>query len=110
MLVNFETKNHATITMFEEVARKLLEMMGQSGAIPGAIRPGDIDGALKRLNTAFEAHTEADLATPEPDNDVDDYDEEPVSLKNRAVPLIQLLQAAQQQDTSVTWQSQNQSV
>ena len=41
MLVRFNS-DAGIITMFGDVAVTLLKMMGQSGAVPGAIRPEDM--------------------------------------------------------------------
>lgn len=86
--------------MFGNVAVRLLKLMGHSGTVPSAILPEDIPAALERLR--------AGLAAAEP-SDTDDLpaDEhgEPVSLKNRAFPLIELLEAAAREDVPVRWES-----
>ncbi|MGZ5225221.1 MAG: DUF1840 family protein, partial [Burkholderiales bacterium] len=48
MLVRFDSKV-GTITMFGDVANTLLRLMGQSGAVPGAILAPDIPAAVERL-------------------------------------------------------------
>ena len=104
MLVTFRTKAYANITMFGDVAVRLLKLMGHSGTVPSAILPEDIPAALQRLQTAVasEEATEVDKRA---------YDEnrepkgESVSLKNRAFPLIELLEAAQRENVSVMWDS-----
>ena len=37
MLITFTTKVSADITMFGEVAKELLKLMGQTGVVPGAL-------------------------------------------------------------------------
>ena len=46
MLVTFSTTAYADITMFGGVAVTLLEMMGHSGTVPGAILTADLPAAL----------------------------------------------------------------
>lgn len=100
MLVTFETKSYANITMFGEVAVSLLKLMGHSGTVPGAIQASDIPDALKRLKAAIkEAATEAQADGPRDDDD----EEEPVSLTHRALPLIELLESAAAAGCDVMW-------
>ncbi len=96
MLVTFTTKSHADITMFGDVAKQLLDIMGMSGNVPGAIRPEDIPEALERLKQAV-----AD--DPGEDEGSDDDDDRKVSLSHRAWPLIELLGAAQRDGNVVMW-------
>ncbi len=97
MLVKFDSDAGA-ITMFGDVAITLLKMMGQSGAIPGAILAADIPAALEKLQSAVTQQAAHPRARP------DDETEEPnVSLRQRAFPLIDLLQRAAQRKADVIW-------
>ena len=101
MLVRFNS-DAGIITMFGDVAVTLLKMMGQSGAVPGAIRPEDIPPALERLKRAVAAHEE-----PSPGPDDKNKDAEPrVSLRQRAFPLIELLARAAQRECHVIWEEE----
>ena len=51
MLVTFRTKAYPNITMFGDVAKQLLELMGHSGTVPGAVKAEDVPIALQRLET-----------------------------------------------------------
>lgn len=105
MLVTFTSPAYADITMFGDVAVRLLKMMGHSGTVPSALVAQDVRAARQRLETAIAAEQS------EPQNDRttdagDDQDEEPVvSLSQRAVPLLELLKAAEQADADVLWKS-----
>jgi len=48
MLVKFKS-DAGNMTMFGEVAVDLLKLMGQTGALPGALLAKDIPAALERL-------------------------------------------------------------
>ncbi|MGD2076035.1 MAG: DUF1840 domain-containing protein [Gammaproteobacteria bacterium] len=103
MLVTFSTPAHANITMFGDVAVHMLELMGHSATVPGALLSEDIPAALKRL----EAAVEADQQLPQPQQSREDDDEEaPVSLAHRALPLIGLLRAAADAKCNVMWDSE----
>ncbi len=96
MLVTFHTKAYADITMFGDVAVRLLRMMGLSGAVPSALMPEDIPAALGKLTVALQ-HQE-----PQPGAQSDE-DEPPVSLPQRARPLVALLEAAYAAGAEVMW-------
>jgi len=97
MIVTFTTKTYPDITMFGNVALTLLKMMGHSTKVPGAILAADVPAALGRLKAAIDA-----LDEPSPDED-DEDDEPSVSLAHRALPLIELLEAAIGADANVMW-------
>ena len=99
MLVTFTCDAYENITVFGDVALRLLTMMGQSGVVPGALLADDVAAALVNLEQAI-------LATKNiksPLNDAFDDEEPEVSLQHRALPLIQLLRAAMTKGTHVMW-------
>lgn len=107
MLVTFRTKAHANITMFGDVAKQLLELVGHSGTIPSAIKAEDVPAALERLEAAVAQRKAAEAAdAPEGDRSRDDYDApRKVTLSQRAVPLLELLRAAAAKKADVLWDS-----
>lgn len=102
-MITFQTKAYGNVSMFDDIAVELLEMMGHSGTVPSAMAPEDIPAAVKKLKSAL-ASTE-DAAADQGAADSGDEDDEHVSLKNRAFPLIQLLEAAARDNESVMWDS-----
>jgi len=107
MLVTFHTKAYANITMFGDVAKQLLELLGHSGTIPSAIKAEDVPAALARLEAALQQRRAADAADlKEGDRRRDDYDApRKVTLSQRAVPLLELLRAAAANNADVMWDS-----
>jgi hypothetical protein len=96
MLVTFRCKGHENITLFGDVALKLLHLMGHSGAVPSAILAADVPAALVSLQQALPLNGAPIL--------INDDDNEPgVSLKHRAIPLIALLQDAVKNQSNVMW-------
>lgn len=101
MLVIFSCPAHADITMFGDVATRLIKMMGHSGTVPSALLADDVPAALRRLETAVAAAG----PTLEHQDSTNGDDEEPaVSLRHRAGPLLQLLEAAQTAKCNVMWE------
>jgi len=103
MLIKFKTTaSYPEITMFGEVALKLLALMGRSTKVPSAISAEDIPAALKSLRKGV---AEADAALEdEPPHEEEEGEERRVSLHNRAVPLVEMLEAAQREDVPVMWE------
>ena len=103
MLIKFKTTaSYPDITMFGEVALKLLKMMGRRGTVPSAISADDIPAALALLHKGI-AHADAELED-QPQHDEEEGEERPVSLHNRALPLIEMLEAAQREGVPVMWE------
>ncbi|MCK5189769.1 MAG: DUF1840 domain-containing protein, partial [Methylococcales bacterium] len=90
MLVTFSCSAYADITMFGDVAARLLRLMGHSGTVPAAILAEDVQAALTRLVDALKA--EQKLSGSEKSGDEEDG-EPVVTLSHRALPLIELLEA-----------------
>jgi hypothetical protein len=105
MLVTFRTKAYANITMFGDVAKQLLELMGQSGTVPSAIKAEDVPTALARLETAIAQRRASEAAeTFAEGHDRDDEDApRAVALSKRALPLLELLRAAAANKTAIMW-------
>lgn len=102
MLITFKTRAYADVTMFGDVALKLIKMMGRRDTVPSAIEPEDIPEALKMLRVGIAAD---DAAAKEVEaEDSDDETEKIVSIHNRALPLIELLQAAHDENVPVMWE------
>ena len=103
MLVTFTCEAYAHITMFGDVAQHLLTMMGHSGTVPGAILAEDVPAALDRLKRAIETEKAVPIPDLSRNNQDDDSNEKAVSLRHRALPLIELLAAAAKENCNVMW-------
>lgn len=100
MLVTFVSNAHENITMFGDVAVRLIKMMGHSGTVPSAILAADIPNALDRLKRAL-AHELPEEADSETGSEEDEYDS--VDITKRAYPLITMLQDAAKANCNVMW-------
>ena len=97
MLVTFTTDAYADTIMFGEIALTMLKMMGHSATVPGAILAADIPVALSRLKAAINAEKSL------PPVVANDVDEPVVSMAHRALPLLNLLAAAEKAGSNVMW-------
>lgn len=102
MLVTFSCPTRADIIMFGDIALKLIGMMGKPERAPGVIKAADIPNALHLLRQGLAAE-DAARKEQETGNEQGD-DEQPVSLHNRALPLIDMLNAAMENERTVMWE------
>lgn len=100
MIVRFDSKA-GQLFMNGEPAVQLLRMMGQTGDVPGALLGADVASALVRLKQALEAPVAAPAASAGEDTDERVV---PVSLRQRAFPLIDLLERASKKQADVVWE------
>lgn len=105
MLMTFRSDAHANITMFGSVGLQLINMMGYGDSHSGAIQSEDIPDVLERLQSAIAQQK----ASAQPQQDSDDEDgevkEQPVSIANRALPLIDMLNAAKRDECAIMWEN-----
>ena len=97
MLVTFSTKYHADIIMFGDIGLSMLKMMGHSGTVPGAILADDVAASKQKLTAALDSRTEVTI------QNIDDNEEPVISLSNRALPLVELLDSAIKEGSDVMW-------
>ncbi|HZM43452.1 MAG TPA: DUF1840 domain-containing protein [Burkholderiales bacterium] len=101
MLVKFKS-DAGDMTMFGDVGVTLLKMMGQTGALPGALLAKDVPAALERLKRGAAVAPATAAPGPEPERD----DGPKVSLKQRAFPLVELLERCVKKNCDVIWEEE----
>lgn len=87
--------------MFGDAAEALLKLMGQSGNIPGAIMGADVADAMANLKRELADQPAQESAAS--DSTADDDESNRVALATRAVPLMELLEAAAASKANVMW-------
>lgn len=101
MPITFHTKSHADITFLDDIGKRLIELMGHTPSVPGAILASDLPAALAHLRAGVTANTAIEQPVAADGQDQDK--ERPVSLAQRALPLIQLLEAGRADKENVMW-------
>lgn len=100
MLIKFDSEV-GSFSMDREIAVELLRAMGHSGTVPGAMLPADIPGALARLRSMVD---KGPASPGKPAAKGEDEDgPAPVSLRQRAYPLVDLLARASEKGKEVLW-------
>lgn len=107
-LVVFRSKAAGEIFMFEETARRIFEILGRAEAPRGVITAEQVPEALQKLVDAVEeekahlkaAREDAELQDKQGDGTVQP---QPITLGQRAFPLVEMLREAQKKMVDVTW-------
>ena len=100
MIVTFHSKDYYPITMFGEAALQLIEKMGCTPKVPGAIYAEDVPQALWQLQQNLQELAEVPEEIPA---ELTESGEAPVSLQTRAVPLLEMLRGAAKNQHIVSW-------
>ncbi len=104
MAITFKSKATGNLVMVSAHADALLQSLGKpplSASPKGIIEPKDMPAALAILNGL-----PADAPPPEPVTDDDETPQaadEPVSLRKRAWPLIQMIERAHAANEPIVW-------
>jgi len=96
MPITFKSQATGDLIMLQATAEALLQLIGKSAASPGIIEVADMPAALGALRAA---PSEA----PSPDDDQKGFADQEVSLHQRAVPLVRLIEQAQAGGKPVVW-------
>lgn len=90
--------------MFDGPARELLRMAGRLDADRGAIGADEVASALQTLRHALANLPAAEPAESAASDEDGEPAEPPVSLNNRAYPLIEMLERAAAKGVAVLWE------
>jgi hypothetical protein len=107
MIVKFSTRAGA-LTMHGDAAVALLQAMGHSGTVPGAILAQDLPAALAQLRVALAELASQPSPAPAPPPGRDEEEEverePPVTLRMRAVPFLDMVETAIARGSDLMWE------
>lgn len=106
MLFKFKSKATGDLIMLEPNGRRVLQLIGKSPDATGIILPAQMAAAITALEAAV-AQEEAEQKAAEQEAEANGEKLPPkgeaVSLRQRAVPFIDMLRRAQAADQEVVW-------
>jgi Domain of unknown function (DUF1840) len=107
-LIVFRSKAAGEIYMFAETAHRLLDILGKADSPRGVITAEQIPDALARLVAAVDAEKAQHAEDPREREETERRGEtpaaeRPITLGQRAFPLIEMLRAAGKRNVDVTW-------
>lgn len=109
MLITFKSHASADVLMFGNAAKSILEILGKDGDDPkGIVTEAQLPDAIARLRAAIEADKARRAAPTEEEEEAAKEAGQtgmaaPVSLAQRAYPLLAMLEEALKERTPVTW-------
>lgn len=103
MLYEFKSKATGNVVMTQKVAERLLAIIGKSPGQTGIIIPEQMPAAIAALEAAVAAERAAAAAEPGEDDERETGRPAPVTLAQRAWPLIDMMRAAHAAKREITW-------
>jgi len=106
MLFKFKSPATGDLTMLEPHGRRVLEIIGKEVAPQGIILPEQMPAAIAALEAAV-AREEAERKAAAQETGEQDEDAaarpDPVSLRQRSTPFVEMLRRAQAEGKQVVW-------
>ena len=105
MLYKFKSKAAGDLIMLEPNGRRVLQIIGKDPGPQGIIEPHQMAGAISALEAAVateEAEQQAAIEEAQARGEVPPRFEG-VSLRQRAVPFIDMLRRCAQADKEIVW-------
>ena len=104
-MIVFRSEVGPDIMMFDDSARRMMELMGKEHCVRGVVTVEQLPGAIARLKAAVAQDKVQHRGEPQDDADDDGENAAPpqVGLTQRAVPLIELLEISLARNKPVTW-------
>jgi len=105
MLFKFKSKAAGDLIMLEPNGRRVLQIIGKDPAPKGIIEPHQIPGAIAALEAAMaQEEAEHKAAVEEAQSRGEDPPRfEAISLRQRAVPFIDMLRRCHKADKEIVW-------
>jgi hypothetical protein len=105
MLYKFKSKSTGDLIMLEPNGRRVLEIIGKPAQLQGIVLPEQMDAALAALQAAVDfAEAERQAAVKEARlRGEDPPAQEPVSLRTRIHPFMEMLRACKASNNNITW-------
>lgn len=106
MLYKFKSKATGDLIMLEPNGRRVLEIIGKDAGPSGIVLPEQMPSAIAALEAAItheEAEQKAQAVKAGGQGEVPQRGTEAVSLRQRAVPFLEMLRRAQKANKEIVW-------
>lgn len=105
-MITFRSDAAADVMMFDDVARRMMEIMGKEFSARGIITVEQLPDAIARLRAAIaedRAHHAGEYDQPETEEVPGGGKRAYVGLAQRAVPLVEFLEYSLKAEKPVMW-------
>lgn len=110
MLYKFKSRATADLIMLEPQGRRVLQLIGKEPGVPGILTVQQIPAAIAALEAAvaaeealIAARQQAAQAQAEDAKDQAEPAQEPIRLRQRVAPLLDMLRRSAAEEREVTW-------
>jgi cyclopropane-fatty-acyl-phospholipid synthase len=104
MAYTFKSRSAASVTLLRANGDDILRLVGRTPSERGAIPAEDLPSAIAAIEAAIApGRAGSGTARPAAAGNVDDEEPEVVTLRQRALPFLQLLREARAAGEAVTW-------
>lgn len=104
MLYKFKSKATGDLIMLEPHGRQMLNLLGKDPAPRGILTVAELQAAILALQSAIRQHDEHDAPDPVAQGRSEDTaHEDNVSLRQRAVPFITMMQRCLDEQHDIVW-------
>lgn len=103
MIITFKSSASGDVIMFGDVAKRMMQIMDKEATDKGIITVEQLPDAIARLRTAIAADKAQDGNAGNDDDFSGASKNVHVTLTQRAVPLLELLEWSQKRCKPVTW-------
>lgn len=104
MAVKFKSQATGDLVMVQAHAQALLKVLGKPDLSRGILEPADMDAALQVLRALKdEPPAPVDGDSDEQEGRTPSFQDEFVSLRKRAWPLIKMIEEAQEAGKPIVW-------
>lgn len=101
MIYEFKSRATGSVIMTEDVAEKLLKIIGKEPGLTGIVTVEQLPAAVAALRNDLPAEGSDEVG--ESTDDDNDEPQSSVSLQQRAFPLIEMMETALKAGKDVTW-------
>lgn len=107
MIVTFDSSETGEVLMYAETARTLLGIIGKETTARGVFTQPEMLPAAAKLQAAVDAVRRQMTSSPDDEEEEDKHQPPPVSLPQRAWPLIDMLErtARAGKDAHILWEA-----
>lgn len=105
MIYEFKSRATGSVIMTQEVGDRVLDLIGKR-ASQGIITVLEMPMILQRLRQAMDQDGQAQPSPEEPHESTDSSESHSnpgVSLRNRLVPLVEMIEQSHAKERDVTW-------
>ena len=103
MIVTFKSPASGDVIMFGDVAKRMMQIMGKDATDKGIITVEQLPDAIAGLKAAIAGDKAQRTTAPDDEEPAAKGLSAPVSLAQRAIPLLELLEWSLKKSKPVVW-------